>query len=709
MAARFFDTINYTESEYAEVGNRLEAEGIIIGIGSEGGIAFPGGMIVRLAPFEAFIQGFWYQNAANVDLTIAANTSGSTRNDTLVLRLDRVNNTITPVIVPNGPAPTRTAGGTWELLLWTIAVPNGAGAITAGMATDQRQGVNCGYTGGGVSSPNRTLASVSNVDVSSPFDRDTGLFWAGVNTVQLVAGATIALSTTPNTLQLGTLAPMAAVLIGAAAIPTTILGNLTISGSVLGTLSLSAPITMTLANASLGVVSIATLAGNSSVTLTSPDSNINYLSLTNSAATKQAIVALTTAAGQFLGGSGDLNIYTAGTGAGAVILGTANTRRLTADVTGKVHIGTVTTGVAKLNVMSVGQSATDGLIVYNANPAFYVNLSSDSVGSGILGQNGQANMIIHAAGRITVGAIAVTTGRLNVVGGSAISTEGLSLSVLGAGSVGKFWLDTPGNLNIQNTVTSVMLQTAQAGFTPISDFGTYLGLPTYRWAGFYALSITISGGATFAGALTGITTLSMGGTLTGVTSLTMNGALSGVTTLTMSGALSGATNLSASGNVTAGNWLIGTVFCVPATDNTGHCGTNGLIWSEMWTNAAFKNGGTAWSAISDERAKHPDLKPYTNGLDTVLKLNPIYYRYNGTYGMSDTGEQAGFSAQELQKVAPEMVGTRLTRRDPSDEEQEPDEILTMDVTNLNYMFVNAFKELHARMTVLERQLAERKN
>lgn len=54
---------------------------------------------------------------------------------------------------------------------------------------------------------------------------------------------------------------------------------------------------------------------------------------------------------------------------------------------------------------------------------------------------------------------------------------------------------------------------------------------------------TFRAGATFAGALSGVTSLTMSGALSGLTSLTMNGALSGATSLSMNGALSGVASL----------------------------------------------------------------------------------------------------------------------------------------------------------------------
>jgi hypothetical protein len=71
---------------------------------------------------------------------------------------------------------------------------------------------------------------------------------------------------------------------------------------------------------------------------------------------------------------------------------------------------------------------------------------------------------------------------------------------------------------------------------------------------------------------------------------------------------------------------------------------------------ADKPGGGSWSTFSDQRLK--DLSGvFNSGLDEVLKLQPVRYRYKNENGMGirDQEEHVGFVAQEVQKVIPEAV------------------------------------------------------
>jgi hypothetical protein len=85
---------------------------------------------------------------------------------------------------------------------------------------------------------------------------------------------------------------------------------------------------------------------------------------------------------------------------------------------------------------------------------------------------------------------------------------------------------------------------------------------------------------------------------------------------------------------------------------------------------ADKSGGGSWSTFSDRRLK--DLSgTFNSGLDEVLKLQPIRYRYKDDNGMGirDREEHVGFVAQEVQKVIPEAVtenskGYLLVNNDP---------------------------------------------
>lgn len=89
---------------------------------------------------RAIVQGHaWYSGTSDYVLTIAVNTSGSTRTDTVVLRLDRSTWNVTAAVrqgTPGAGPPTlqRDAGdtGLWEIPVADVTVDNGAATIASG-------------------------------------------------------------------------------------------------------------------------------------------------------------------------------------------------------------------------------------------------------------------------------------------------------------------------------------------------------------------------------------------------------------------------------------------------------------------------------------------------------------------------------------------------------------------------------------------------
>jgi hypothetical protein len=142
--ARFFDVILYGESDQAEVQSRFRPTGVLYEAGSRLVVSAPGGMFVSVADGEAMVEGFHYKNTTAKPLAIASNTSGATRYDRIVLRLDRVANSLTAVVSQgtpgsgNYPAVTRVVGGMWEVPLAGVTVTNGALSIVAGNLVDHR-------------------------------------------------------------------------------------------------------------------------------------------------------------------------------------------------------------------------------------------------------------------------------------------------------------------------------------------------------------------------------------------------------------------------------------------------------------------------------------------------------------------------------------------------------------------------------------------
>jgi hypothetical protein len=120
---------------------------------------------------------------------------------------------------------------------------------------------------------------------------------------------------------------------------------------------------------------------------------------------------------------------------------------------------------------------------------------------------------------------------------------------------------------------------------------------------------------------------------------------------------------------------------------------------------AFKPGGGGWVSPSDERLKK-DIRPFEGGLEALLALEPIWFRYNGRGGIRPTGqEHIGLLAQAVQTVLPYLVSTQPGTLDYGGPATD---LLTLDDHPLIYLLLNAVKALYqaqqaqaARLTRIE--------
>jgi hypothetical protein len=103
----------------------------------------------------------------------------------------------------------------------------------------------------------------------------------------------------------------------------------------------------------------------------------------------------------------------------------------------------------------------------------------------------------------------------------------------------------------------------------------------------------------------------------------------------------------------------------------------------------------AWGVFSDVRLKK-DIEPYKDGLEVVVRLRPVSYKYNGLEGLDPTKTQVGLIAQEVEVLVPGMVSTH----DGVDLEQ----VKMMSTQALPYILVNAIQQLNERVEQLEAQL-----
>ena len=88
---------------------------------------------------------------------------------------------------------------------------------------------------------------------------------------------------------------------------------------------------------------------------------------------------------------------------------------------------------------------------------------------------------------------------------------------------------------------------------------------------------------------------------------------------------------------------------VQTTDNAGNL---------VITGEAYKSIGGPWLASSDARLK-TNVHPFTDGLDLLLHLEPIWFTFNGQGGIAPDGkEHVSLLAQAVQALAPYLVGSR---------------------------------------------------
>ncbi len=107
---------------------------------------------------------------------------------------------------------------------------------------------------------------------------------------------------------------------------------------------------------------------------------------------------------------------------------------------------------------------------------------------------------------------------------------------------------------------------------------------------------------------------------------------------------------------------------------------------------ADKPGGGSWAVFSDIRLKK-DISPYQEGLQTLLKINPIKFHYNEKSGCDTKPAYVGVIAQELKEIAPYMVGSF---------QKDNTEYLNVDNSAMTYLLINAVKELNAKLEKQEK-------
>lgn len=162
-----------------------------------------------------------------------------------------------------------------------------------------------------------------------------------------------------------------------------------------------------------------------------------------------------------------------------------------------------------------------------------------------------------------------------------------------------------------------------------------------------------------------------------------------------------------------GNVGIGTVSPSTQLHTTG-----GVRFANFGAGAATFDANGVISSLSDEKAK-TNINSFSKGLNELLQINPIIYKYSENSGLDTKNEYVGFSAQNLQKAVPEIVYSKPDiKYEPSKTiYNTTDMIATPTGTNtlsiydrgLMALMVNSIKEQQTQIEKQQKQIDDLTN
>jgi trimeric autotransporter adhesin len=139
-------------------------------------------------------------------------------------------------------------------------------------------------------------------------------------------------------------------------------------------------------------------------------------------------------------------------------------------------------------------------------------------------------------------------------------------------------------------------------------------------------------------------------------------------------------------------YVNGTVrMVVQSTGNVGIGTTSPTHLLQLNADDAAKPSTSTWTISSDARLK-TNISDFEEGLDAVKKIHPVWFEYNGKAGLPKGIRSVGILAEEMQKVAPYMIG----KYKYSDSIGNTTEYLDYNANALFYILVNSVKELSAK-------------
>lgn len=379
-------------------------------------------------------------------------------------------------------------------------------------------------------------------------------------------------------------------------------------------------------------------------------------------------------------------------------------------------------GAAKVNIMQTASNFDSGLRVYNANPAFFTDFVNDGNGNLVVGYNGAGSFWV-SQGRACIGnTINNFIARMNIEQTSQGATEGFLTRHTGTGT-GRMYVGAAGAFFVGSETTKAQFETASATLSPDTHQAVALGRSGLTWGALWCTTINASAASTLTSlscTTLACTTIAASGLITANAGITTAAGQAVIPATNNTGTVGSAAN--AYQQVHAGE-LISYTKIYPVNNGVQPLGDVSNQWARVWSSnvwigmggagskqleigsdSAGKPSTNTWQVTSDGRTKtKSSIKPYTDGLNKILGLDPVWYRYNGLGGTpkpkDQTDDSIGFLAEDAREIAPELVRTHRGKLRQSDPEET--DILSVDTHALPFMMINALKEIVGRLEALE--------
>jgi hypothetical protein len=123
---------------------------------------------------------------------------------------------------------------------------------------------------------------------------------------------------------------------------------------------------------------------------------------------------------------------------------------------------------------------------------------------------------------------------------------------------------------------------------------------------------------------------------------------------------------------------------------------------KIYGDTAVKSTGTTWVNPSDVRLKN-NIQDYTNGLSTLMQVQPKTWEFNGKGGTKSGSKGLGVIADEIQSVLPNTVDTYKSKLNTTDSNEI--DIKRFDATEITWLLVNSVKELKIELDAAKAEIA----